>query len=97
MSVNEFKKEYQAIFPFWDKLETNDRELICRYTVRKNYVKGDNNFMVMADTSGSMAGRPICTSVGLAIYFAQHNHGPYHNKFMIFSADPYFIDLKGKT
>lgn len=42
MSVNEFKKEYQAIFPFWDKLEANDQELICRYTVRKNYVKGDN-------------------------------------------------------
>ena len=81
----------------WGRYSALDATIEAQWNALPNYVKGDNNFMVMADTSGSMTGRPICTSVGLAIYFAQHNHGPYHNKFMIFSADPYFIDLKGKT
>lgn len=42
MTVSELKKEYQAIFPFWETLCVNDQELLCRYTVRKNYAKGDN-------------------------------------------------------
>ena len=62
-----------------------------------NYVKGENNILVMADTSGSMSGRPISTSVGLAIYFAERNKGFYHNKFMTFSSRPSFVELKGDS
>lgn len=59
-----------------------------------NYVSGENNFIVMADVSGSMAGRPMQTSVGLATYFAQHNKGAYHNLYMTFSSDPSFLEIR---
>jgi hypothetical protein len=62
-----------------------------------NYVEGENNILIMADTSGSMRGRPIATSVGLAIYFAERNKGPFQNVFMTFSAKPDFVQLKGNT
>lgn len=62
-----------------------------------NYVEGDNNFLVMADVSGSMIGRPMHTSVGLAIYFAERNHGVFANKFMTFTDVPRIIDVTGNT
>lgn len=62
-----------------------------------NYVEGDNNFLVMADVSGSMTGRPMATSVGLAIYFAERNHGEYAGKFMTFTNDPHLVTIKGNT
>ena len=51
----------------------------------------------MADTSGSMSGRPIMTALGLAIYFAQRNTGAYHNLYMTFSSCPKYQEIKGKT
>lgn len=74
-----------------------DRTTEAQWKALPNYVEGENNFMVMADVSGSMSGRPMATSVGLAIYFAERNRGPYKNKFMTFSAKPTFVELKGKT
>ena len=58
-----------------------------------NYVNGENNILVMADVSGSMYGRPMETSVGLATYFAQRNHGAYKGLYMTFTSDPSFIYL----
>lgn len=60
-----------------------------------NYVEGDNNFLIMADVSGSMTGRPMRTSVGLAIYFAERNHGAFANKFMTFTDIPKIVDVTG--
>ena len=60
-----------------------------------NYVEGDNNFLIMADVSGSMMGRPMETSVGLAIYFAERNHGAFANKFMTFTNIPKIVDVTG--
>ena len=51
----------------------------------------------MADTSGSMRGLPIATSIGLAIYFAERNLGVYKDLFLTFSSTPQFITLKGTT
>ena len=62
-----------------------------------NYVDGDVNALVMADVSGSMYGRPLATSIGLAMYFAERNKGVYHNLFMTFSGNPQFVELKGNT
>ena len=42
----------------------------------------DFGTVVMADVSGSMSGRPMATSVGLSIYFAEHNKGPFTNRFI---------------
>ena len=65
-----------------------------------NYVKGENNVLVMADTSASMEsnnGRPLATSIGLAIYFAERNKGAYKDLFLTFSERPSFVTLKGDT
>ena len=62
-----------------------------------NYVDEGTNAIVMADVSGSMYGRPLATSIGLAIYFAERNAGAYHNLFMTFSSNPTIVTLKGET
>jgi hypothetical protein len=62
-----------------------------------NYVSGENNFIIMADVSGSMSwngGRPMATSVGLATYFAQRNQGTYKNLYMTFTSEPHFVHLR---
>ncbi len=55
-----------------------------------NYVEGDSNILVMADVSGSMLGRPMDTSVGLAVYFAERNNGPLKGTYMTFTDEPHF-------
>ena len=59
--------------------------LQAQWDALPNYIEGENNFLVMADVSGSMSGRPMATSIGLALYFAERNKGAYHNLFMTFS------------
>lgn len=73
-----------------DLLEAQWRQL-------PNYVEEGTNAIVMADVSGSMMGRPMATSIGLAMYFAEHNTGAYHNLFMTFSGNPCVVKLKGAT
>lgn len=58
------------------------------------YGESQFNAVVVADTSGSMWGRPMAVSTSLAIYFAQHNTGLFHNKWITFSHTPKFIELK---
>ena len=62
-----------------------------------NYIEDGQHAIVMADVSGSMYGRPLATSVGLTIYFAERNIGAYHNLFMTFSSMPEIVVLKGET
>lgn len=59
-----------------------------------NYINSDENVLVMADVSGSMTGRPMEVSLGLAMYFAQRNTGAFHNLFMTFESEPHFFELK---
>ena len=62
-----------------------------------NYVEGENNYLVMADVSGSMAfnmsALPLYSSIGLALYFAERNKGAFKNLFMTFSASPQFVHI----
>lgn len=62
-----------------------------------NFANTDDNIMIMADTSGSMSGRPMATSVGLAIYFAERNKGAFAGTFMTFSSKPEFVSIKGNS
>lgn len=64
---------------------TEDGTLEAQWRQLPDYVEAGTNALVIADTSGSMYGRPMATSVGLAVYFAERNSGPYHNMFMSFS------------
>ena len=74
-----------------DKL---DSVVEAQWKALPNYLTKPMNAVVMADVSGSMRGRPMATSIGLAIYFAQHNTGLYHNQYMTFTRDPHFINIK---
>lgn len=78
----------------------NDPVLEEQWKALPNYVDGENNILVMSDTSGSMElgdGVPIATSIGLAIYFAERNKGAFKDLFMTFSEEPRFVQLKGDT
>ena len=74
-----------------------DQVLEEQWKALPDYVEGENNFLVMADVSGSMSGRPMATSIGLAMYFAERNKGPFANTFMTFSARPELVTIKGSS
>ena len=76
---------------------TEDEMLEAQWRQLPDYVEAGTNALVIADTSGSMYGRPMATSVGLAVYFAERNTGPYHNMFMSFSGTSRIQMLKGET
>lgn len=73
---------------------SEDAIIEAQWKALPNYVTSENNILIMADVSGSMYGRPMDTSVGLATYFAQRNKGAYHNLYMSFTNDPHFIELR---
>lgn len=75
----------------------NIKTLEAQWKQLPNYVEDGIDAIVMADVSGSMTGRPMATSIGLAIYFAERNKGAYKNMFMTFSSRPQFVYLKGNT
>lgn len=81
-----------------DIFEINEDPILeAQWKALPNYVEEPANFLVMADTSGSMLGRPMATSISLAIYFAERNRGAFHNQFMTFSRKPQFVELKGES
>lgn len=75
----------------------SNKVLEAQWKALPDYVEQGTNALIMADVSGSMYGRPMATSIGLAIYFAERNTGAYHNLFMTFSSNPQIITLKGET
>lgn len=78
---------------------SHDAVLQAQWDALPNYIAGENNVLVMADTSGSMTsnnGRPMATSISLAVYFAERNKGIFKDVFMTFSSSPSFVRLKGE-
>lgn len=71
--------------------------LNATWTALEDFTK-DDNALVVADGSGSMySGSPMAAAVAqsLAIYFAEHNHGAFHNHFITFSSNPQLVEIKG--
>ena len=67
---------------------------------QKEIFDSNENLLVVADTSGSMMSYdtiPYCTSIGLAMYIAEHNKGFFKNHFITFSEKPTLQELKGDT
>jgi len=97
----EAKINANALFPY-DIVEKvlyhgeDSNVLEAQWRQLPNYID-DTNVLVMADVSGSMNGRPMATSIGLAIYFAERNTGAFHNLFMTFSGHPDVISIRGET
>ena len=81
----------------WGCQVKEDPALEAQWRQLPDYVEPGTSALVIADTSGSMMGRPMATSVGLAIYFAERNTGPYKDMFMSFSGTSSIQILKGET
>lgn len=83
---------------YWLSGIKEDSVIEAQWKALPNYIEGENNVLVMADVSGSMYGRPIATSVGLAIYFAERNKGAFKNTYMTFTNCPHYIQIQpGQT
>lgn len=80
-------------YGYWNRKSDINASIEAQWKALPNYVTDGKKFLVMADTSGSMEGLPMETSVGLAIYFAERNTGAYHGKFITFTDVPAFYDL----
>jgi hypothetical protein len=111
--IGEAKINSSTLYPYdivdkfavwkWNAPKLNDNEkkvLEAQWRQLPNYVEEGTNAIVIADVSGSMTcsnGRPLATSIGLAIYFAERNKGDYHNLLMTFSDNSDIVELKGST
>lgn len=98
----EVKINATTLFPYdivWKILYGGEssKVLEAQWKALPDYVEKGTNALIMADVSGSMMGRPMATSIGLAIYFAERNIGAYHNLFMTFSGEPETVVLRGET
>lgn len=91
-------EKYVDCDSFWNGMHAEYSPTIeAQWNALPDFVEPGSNAIVIADTSGSMSGRPICSAVGLAIYFAQRNTGAYHNLWMSFSEDSTVHRLSGET
>ena len=88
---------YDIVEKYLYQENKEDKVLEEQWKSLPEFVEGENRFLVMADVSGSMSGRPMATSIGLAMYFAERNKGPFANTFMTFSAKPELVTIKGDS
>lgn len=83
----------------------NSKLLEAQWRQLPNYLTGkyaNANVVVIADVSGSMTWlengvKPIDVSVGLAMYFAERNHGTFGGLWMDFSDESQFHRVEGRT
>lgn len=80
--------------------EQERKSLDVTWNALDDFTNGSNS-MVILDGSGSMYGsygssmRPIDVAMSLAIYFAEHTTGAFHNHFITFSSRPQIVEIKG--
>lgn len=78
--------------------EADNALVEAMWKAQPDYFNGiEENSLVVADVSDSMSGLPLEVCLSLAIYTAERNKGPWHNKFITFSANPTMQSLQGKT
>lgn len=98
----ETKVNASTLFPYditekmlYQSHSQNDIDVLEeQWKAMPNYFSDGFNIVTMADVSGSMMGKPMATSIGMAIYCAQHNVGPYSELFMTFTNRPHFETIK---
>ena len=96
---------YDLVAPYIDSNMRKDDDIIeAQWKAMPDYVDDEVNALVICDTSGSMTtyvndvyALPLKAAIGLALYFAEHNKGAFHNLFMTFSTYPEFVTVKGES
>ena len=86
---------YNIIESFNRRYLTSDelRMVEQQWKALPDYVDFSEDVLVMADVSGSMTGRPMATSIGMALYFAERNTGVFKNQFITFTDIPRLFHL----
>lgn len=86
---------------WYDHIAEYDETIEQMWKSLPDYVNGrGNNVLVVADTSGSMncqigGSKTTAWAVAqsLAIYFSQRASGPFKDKYIMFSANPFWVDF----
>ena len=86
---------HQIIMPLIDKYPSKGQIDVAeaQWSQLPNKFKSGKKIFVVADTSGSMSGEPICISKALAIYLSERLTGAFHNFYSIFSGRPAFFQF----
>ena len=91
---------YDIVAAAYHASEEDRETLDITWNALKDFTR-DENALVVADGSGSMywsqtAPKPAEVAQSLAIYFAERNHGAFHNHFITFSQTPRMVEIKGR-
>ena len=90
---------YEIVTSAYNAGEDEREALNVTWNALEDYTD-DENALVVADGSGSMywGGNPLPAAVAqsLAIYFAERNHGAFHNHFITFSMTPRLVEIRGR-
>lgn len=97
--------KYVSTFRFSRNILDEDTTLEEMWKALPDFVNGNGNTLVVADGSGSMMcnidSKTSTTALevanALAIYFAQHQDGPFKNKYITFSSRPQYVNLSYPT
>lgn len=89
---------YDLVKPYLNGTnQMNDSIANEQWKALPNYIRdNDTNILCMADVSGSMNSpdyRPMATSIGLSLYFAERTKGAFKNLYMTYTDNPYFIKV----
>ena len=82
-------------------IRNEDTTLEEMWKALPDFVNGNGNTIVVADGSGSMtcnidpktSTTALEVANALAIYFAQHQDGPFKNKYITFSSRPQYVNV----
>ncbi len=91
---------YDIIASAYNASEDERETLNATWNALEDFTNNENA-LVVADGSGSMYGTwsggplPAAVAQSLAIYFAERNHGAFHNHFITFSTTPQLVEIKG--
>lgn len=96
---------YEIIKPLVDNITAYNRDSMSDADIsmidsmwknQKNYFTGDSaneNWLALADVSGSMYGVPLAVSISLAMYIGEHNRGYFANRYITYSENPQLIEF----
>ena len=99
LTTGEAKVNAQTLYPYdityqFMYGDYADKDILeAQWKALPNYFKEGRNVVCCADVSGSMMGMPMAASIGLAMYAATFNQGPYHGYYLTFADKPYFYKI----